>query len=92
MADHVNKVIIRIKTRWGQSLASCGKATSFQNPTKLGNKQQELSARFDNYEKQSDVLPVTRMLGAVIITSLYNFGCIYRLDLNMIGIFTSFVG
>ena len=22
----------------------------------------------------------------------YNFGCIYRLDLNMIGIFTGFVG
>ena len=37
-------------------------------------------------------MSVVGCLGAVFITSLYNFGCIYRLDLNMIGIFTSFVG
>ena len=84
---------------------SHGKTSSFQNPTKLGKEGKIVNKRQDLFnislickaiENNMVVLPVTtgcwECLGAVIITSLYNFGCIYRLDLSTIGIFTGFVG
>ena len=58
-----------------------------------GQQQYAKSRLLASQNNRGGILSVLFTTTDCLITSLYNFGCIiYRLDLNMIGIFTSFVG